>query len=122
MVPNEHEFALLWGHEPTDDAIIAAASAWGCGLIVTLGAEGTAATIDGRVVRTRPPSVAAIDTTGAGDAFVGALAYALGGGATLGEAIELGNRCGAFSTRSRGTQTSFPSREALDHAGDLQPR
>lgn len=122
VVPNEHEFELLWGQEPTDVEILAAAEAWGCGLIVTLGAEGTAATVDGRVIRSRPPSVAVVDTTGAGDAFVGALAYALGGGATLAEAIELGNRCGSLSTQARGTQTSFPSREAVQRSRSLQPQ
>lgn len=120
VVPNEHEFALLWGAEPVDAEILAASAAWGCGLIVTLGAEGTAATVDGEVVRNRPPKVRVTDTTGAGDAFVGALAHALGGGAAIVEAIEIGNRCGALSTQTRGTQTSFPTREALDRASDLQ--
>ncbi len=122
VVPNEHEFELLWGREPTDVEILAASAAWDCGLIVTLGAEGTAATVGGGVLRSRPPSVTVTDTTGAGDAFVGALAFALGGGAALAEAIELGNRCGAFSTRSRGTQTSFPSREAMGRTTHLQPQ
>lgn len=120
VVPNEHEFALLWGTEPTDAEILAASTAWSCGLIVTLGAEGTAATVNGEVVRSRPPSVVVTDTTGAGDAFVGALAHALGQGAAIGEAIEIGNRCGALSTQARGTQTSFPTREALDRASNLQ--
>jgi len=120
VVPNEHEFALLWGADPTDDELLAASTAWSCGLIVTLGAEGAAATVNGEVVRSRPPSVLVTDTTGAGDAFVGALAYALGQGAAIGDAIEIGNRCGALSTQARGTQTSFPTREALDRASDLQ--
>ncbi|MBA2517559.1 MAG: ribokinase [Solirubrobacterales bacterium] len=121
VVPNEHEFALLWGTEPTDEAILAAAAAWGCGLIVTLGAEGAAATVGGEVVRSRPPSVVVADTTGAGDAFVGGLAYALGLGLTIAAAIDFGNRCGALSTQALGTQTSFPTREALERASDLQP-
>ena len=120
VVPNEHEFALLWGAEPTDAEILAASAAWDCGLIVTLGAEGSAATVDGEVLRSRPPSVTPTDTTGAGDAFVGALACALGQGATIAEAVEMGNRCGALSTQVRGTQTSFPTREALDRASDLE--
>lgn len=122
VVPNEHEFALLWGTEPSDGEILAAAAAWDCGLIVTLGAEGAAATVGGEVVRSRPPSVTAVDTTGAGDAFVGAFACALAGDAGIGAAVELGNLCGALSTQVRGTQTSFPTREALDRASDLQPR
>ena len=117
VVPNEHEFALLWGAEPTDGAIIAAAEEWGCGLLVTLGAEGTAALVDGEVVRVTPPVVDVVDTTGAGDAFVGALACALATGEPVVAAIELGNRCAALSTQVRGTQVSFPSREAVETAG-----
>lgn len=122
VVPNEHEFDLLWGAEPADAEILAAAAAWGCELIVTLGAGGTAATAGDAVVRTRPPAVSVVDTTGAGDAFVGALAYALAAGEPLQAALDLGNLCGALSTEARGTQTSFPFREAIEEAQDLLSR
>jgi ribokinase len=64
--------------------------------------------IDGRVLRLGAPPAQAIDTTGAGDAFMGGFAYALSSGDPLLDAIALGNRCGALSTEKRGTQTSFP--------------
>lgn len=115
VVPNEHEFRLLWGATPSDEAILAAAAAWYCGLVVTLGEAGAAATQGGReVVRRSPPPVTPIDTTGAGDAFVGGLAYALAAGDSLDAALTLGNVCGALSTQARGTQASFPPREAVD--------
>ena len=85
--------------------------------MVTLGAEGTAALVDGEVVRVTPPVVDVVDTTGAGDAFVGAVACALATGEPVVAAIELGNRCAALSTQVRGTQVSFPSREAVEAAG-----
>lgn len=120
VVPNEHEFELLWGSKPTDAAILAAADAWACGLIVTLGAEGAAATVDGEVLRSLPPSVEVVDTTGAGDAFVGGLAYAFAAGMPVTAAVELGNVCGALSTERRGTQSSFPTREAVEQASNLE--
>ena len=83
------------------------------GLIVTLGAGGAATVIDGRVVRVDAPPAHTIDTTGAGDAFMGGLAFALSRGDTLLDAIALGNRCGALSTEKRGTQTSFPDGREL---------
>jgi ribokinase len=114
IVPNEHEFELLWGSKPTDEEIRAAAVHWGSGVIVTLGEEGAAASAGGEVVRRRPPRVQVNDTTGAGDAFVGGLAHALGTGMELAAAIELGNICGALSTESFGTQSSFPTRTAVE--------
>lgn len=113
VVPNEHEFQLLWGAAPSDAAVLAAAAAWRCGVVVTLGERGAAVTSDGGVVRREPPPVAPVDTTGAGDAFVGGFAHALAAGFPLAAALELGNACGALSTQALGTQTSFPSREAV---------
>ena len=122
IVPNEHEFELLWGRRPTDEEIKAAAAHWDCGVIVTLGEEGAAGTADGDVVRRRPPQVQVNDTTGAGDAFVGGLAHALGCGMDLAVAIELGNICGALSTESLGTQSSFPTKAAVERLSGHKSR
>jgi ribokinase len=58
-------------------------------------------------------SVKALDTTGAGDAFVGSLAYFLASGKSLTEAIKRSNRIAAISVQSSGTQTSFPEAKDL---------
>ncbi len=116
VVPNEHEFEMLWGAAPTDNELRAAAAKWNCGLIVTLGQEGAAATNGEEVIRLRPPLANVVDTTGAGDAFVGGLAYALGFGLSLRSAIELGNVCGSLSTEVRGSQCSFPNRQQVELA------
>lgn len=113
LTPNEIEFPSLFGEPPTDRALIDASRALEGGLIVTLGANGAATVIDGEVVRLSAPSVQTIDTTGAGDAFMGALAYSLSRGDALTDAIELANRCGAISTATLGTQPSFPYAEEV---------
>jgi ribokinase len=114
LTPNEGEFRTLFDADPGDDAALIAVAAASAGrLIVTLGAEGAATVIDGEVVRFAPPSVSPIDTTGAGDAFMGGLAYALSRGDSLADAILLGNRCGAVSTTSLGTQPSFPNADQV---------
>ena len=120
VVPNEHEFELLWGTPPSDAEILAAAASWGCGLVVTLGEHGAAAAVAGEVVRRRPPAVRPVDTTGAGDAFVGGFSVALAAGLPIAAAIEQGNACGALSTETRGTQTSFPTRAQLDGRAELE--
>ncbi len=113
LTPNETEFADLFGSPPDDAALVRAAASLSGGLVVTLGATGAATVIDGQVVRLKAPPADTVDTTGAGDAFMGGLAYALSRGDTLLDAIALGNRCGALSTEKRGTQTSFPSASEL---------
>ncbi len=114
LTPNEIEFQAVFHSNPAaDQALIEATDSLSGGLIVTLGANGAATMIDGEVVRFAPPSVQTVDTTGAGDAFMGALAYALSRGDSLPDAIELANRCGAMSTAAFGTQPSFPA------AGDV---
>jgi ribokinase len=76
---------------------------------VTLGARG-AALLDrnGVVQRVEAPAVEASDTTGAGDAFVGAFAYGLARGLDEIDAVRLGVRCASDSVQRAGTQRSFP--------------
>lgn len=83
----------------------------GTGLVVTLGAEGaTAITHAGEYVRVQAPTIAAVDTTGAGDAFVGGFAYALARGARPDVAVRVGCALATDSVRRPGTQKSFPER------------
>jgi ribokinase len=60
--------------------------------------------------------VQAVDTTGAGDAFIGSFASFLAGGAPEAEAIARANVYAALSTLSIGTQMSFVSREKFEAA------
>lgn len=117
LLPNETEFALLsGGRDPgSDDDLRAFAAEVGVRLLVTLGGEGVAlVAADGASVRRiAPPVVDAVDTTGAGDAFVGAFATALAAGRTELEAIALGNCCASDSVTRPGTQKSFPDRDRV---------
>ena len=115
LIPNQLEFASLargYGPGPVgvDDAISAVAAGSGVRLVVTLGADGAAICEDGvHVTRVPSPVVQAVDTTGAGDAFVGAFAYALARGLTAPVAADLGCRCASLSVTRSGTQVSFAS-------------
>jgi ribokinase len=96
-----------------------AADAWSCGVVVTLGGAGALLADSGRRSQTIPaPEVHAVDTTGAGDAFVGTFATALGAGLAPPEAVRLGCVAGALSVQRPGTQTSYPSAsEVVRQAG-----
>lgn len=114
VIPNELEFARLAGasSQATDDEIIAFAAATGTRVVVTMGSRGAALLgTDGVVRRIPATAVQAVDTTGAGDAFVGAFAFGLA--SRLGElqAVALGVRCASDSVLRPGTQSSFPGRE-----------
>ena len=85
----------------------AAAARFGRDVIVTIGPGGIVAVIGGRAVRAAPPPVAAVDSTGAGDALCGALAAALDRGETMTTALAEGVAAGALACRETGAQTSF---------------
>jgi ribokinase len=58
-------------------------------------------------------SVKPVDTTGAGDAFVGSLAFFIAMGKNIVEAMKRANRIAAISVQASGTQTSFPGVKEL---------
>jgi ribokinase len=105
LVPNEIEAAAL---APTMSAL----AALGPRVVVTLGERGASLLgADGEVVQIGAQQVNAVDTTGAGDAFVGAFAYGLATGMTEEAAVRLGCACATASVLRRGTQSSFLGRE-----------
>ncbi len=82
--------------------------------IVTLGTQGVLACEGTSTVHFPAFPVEAVDTTGAGDAFNGALAVALAAGGTWEEALPLANATAALACTKRGAQTSFPSRAQVE--------
>jgi ribokinase len=115
VMPNESEFAAMHpkGLDPTSDEIIAElAKNCKTRFAVTLGEAGAAfTTLDGEVHRVSAPKVKAIDTTGAGDALVGAFAVGLALGLSDEGAIKLGCVCASDSVTRLGTQSSYPPQE-----------
>ena len=118
--PNEPETELLTGM-PAGEGAARELLARGAGSVVlTLGERGTLVVErDAPAVEVPVDPVRAVDTTGAGDAFVGALATFLAAGRPLVEAAERANAVAALSVQGRGTQTSFPS--AADLPAGLLP-
>jgi len=81
------------------------ARGWSC---ATLGAQGAIALLDGEIVRILAPRVPVRDTTGAGDAFHGALALALAQGMAREPAVAYGVTAASLACRGLGGR-SFPS-------------
>lgn len=116
LIPNETEFAILAGldrFDPDDDGPIGTyARRVSPRLVLTLGARGAAIVgSDGHIDRVPATAVQALDTTGAGDAFVGAFAVGLAGGLNERAALRLAIACASDSVTRHGTQSSYASRE-----------
>jgi ribokinase len=83
-------------------------------VIVTLGERGALLTKASHAMHVPPFDVTPVDTTAAGDAFVGGFAVALAEGRILSEAVRWGNAAGALATTRMGAQPSLPVREAVE--------
>lgn len=83
-------------------------------VVVTLGGAGVFASTPSETIEQDAYAVEPVDTTGAGDAFVGAFATALGDGIALREALDVGNAAGALATTETGAAPSLPTRAAIE--------
>ncbi len=117
LVVNESEASALLGREVLGPEGARAAVAELVGrcrsVVVTVGAAGAVVGDAARVEHVVAEKVDVVDTTGAGDAFTGALAAALSSGCDLVAAVGVGVRAGTFAVQRPGAQASFP------HAVDL---
>ena len=114
LTPNEREACVLSG--VTDSAEAAGVLVrGGVGtVVVTRGAEGAVISRGKEVIPVPAFVVEAVDSTGAGDAFNGALACALAEGMPIEAAVEMAAAAGALATTGRGAQTALPTRSEID--------
>jgi len=118
LIVNETEarqLAAQLGLAESDPEIIGArlAADFVAHCIVTLGAEGVAAYSKAGTHRLPAQAVEVVDTTAAGDAFVGGFAAALHQGVPMEAALAQGVVAGGLACRKLGAQTSLPSREEI---------
>ena len=119
LVPNEHELAQLAGAEPGErtpaELAALARSVASCAVVVTLGARGALVVPpEGGVLLQAPPAVTAVDTTGAGDCFCGALAQALATDPDLPAAVRFAVAAAALSTTGPGARGALPDAAAAE--------
>jgi ribokinase len=120
LIPNSTELARLVGTTPpsTPEEVAHAAARLDtdAALVVTLGGDGAVIVEAGQVEHVSAPRVEAIDPTGAGDAFCGALAGSLSRGESLGAAVRRAVAAGALATTRPGAQGAMPTAEELERA------
>ena len=113
IIPNETEFRELHGELPTSDEVLKSFRQ-GKNSIVTLGSQGAVyISAEGQLTKVSAPKVTAVDTTGAGDAFVGTFAYSLASGNDPVTAMTLGIKVASLSVTRKGAQSSYPNQAEI---------
>jgi ribokinase len=115
LIPNEHEAAVLAGRDgaPGQLAELLSEQRGGAAVIVTAGGDGCYVATGGPADHLPSPRVAVADTTGAGDAFIGALAVRLRDGDDLRDAAAYAVRAAALSVTRPGTMPAYATAEEL---------
>lgn len=122
LVPNASEAQALTGEiEPLNAARVLAARS-GAPVVVTLGPQGAIVVDEGAAETVPAPLMEAVDTTGAGDTFAGALAAELAAGSALIDAVRFAVRAASISVTVAGARGGMPSRAEVEAglSGDSQ--
>jgi ribokinase len=125
LVPNEGEAAQIDGRpvETVAEAMDCASRLHTLGIecvIITLGAQGCVVADERPARHHAGHPMAAIDTTGAGDAFIGCLAASLATGRSRDQSIRRALLYSALSTTKRGAQASYPESQEFERAWNAQ--
>lgn len=111
LTPNEHEQTLLFASvDGTEQELENLKEK----CIVTKGSKGVMIYNNGESIEIPSIKVEAVDTTGAGDSFNGALATALCEGLDIEEACRFANVVGAISVTKLGAQTGMPTKKEVE--------
>ena len=107
FIPNEIEFEEIYGDIFNENNLLLFAKNVDTNVVVTLGEKGCAYIKNNSVKIMKADSVKAVDTTGAGDAFVGAFSFALASKLDIEECLELALQKATDSVTKKGTQSSY---------------
>ena len=122
LVMNEHEARFLLGEKAiSDDSACRLLKLGPVSAVVTLGAAGAILATGEGTEHFPAPKVKIVDTTGAGDAFIGALAAKLAEDVPLEEAVSYAVLVGAVAVTREGAQDSLPSPEGIEKLRRIEP-
>lgn len=113
VTPNEHELRVLTGLDDSEQAAHRLATMTAGSVVATLGPRGAVLVTASETWQVPAPTVAAVDTTGAGDTFNGALASRLALGEGLLAAAPYAVAAASLSTERRGAREGMPQLTAM---------
>lgn len=118
VIPNEFEAGILTGISQNTDADARAAidvlRDMGCGnVLITLGKRGSAYLVDGKLHRTGVFDVPVVDTTAAGDSFIGGLCTKFCEGASIDDAVYYATATSAMTIGRSGASVSIPTADEV---------
>ncbi len=114
LLANAGEAAALTGERDPAASAERLSAMTGRPAIVTLGERGALLNVEGETQLLPAPAVTAVDTTGAGDAFTGALAAELARGTAIEQAARFGVVAASLSVTRRGARAGMPRREQVE--------
>lgn len=120
VVLNETEAAYLTGIDVNKDiseTFITLAKRGVKRSIITLGEKGSVAYIDNQLTQVSAVKVTAVDTTAAGDSYVGAVATSLAQGKSIFDAMKYASKVSAITVTRKGAQNSIPTCEEVEEFG-----
>jgi len=125
LIPNETELSLLTGlpvndMNSTEWAARALLEIGAKNVIVTMGSNGALIVTNSQVTHIETYTVNVVDTTAAGDAFIGGFAAAFLQDKSLEEVVRYGCACGALATTKFGAQPSLPRKEEVQRFMSLR--
>ncbi|PDV86059.1 ribokinase [Rhizobium sp. H4] len=115
IIVNEDEAEALSGWLGCEPSARSLSEALDTGVLRTMGGEGAEASINGEKVAVQALPVKAVDTTAAGDCFVGVLAAALDRGLSLNAAMRRASKAAAIACTRPGSQSSIPRKDETDN-------
>jgi sugar/nucleoside kinase (ribokinase family) len=115
--PNEREGRLMTGESEPEAVLRTFDEAGLRGVALKLGEQGSLLLYQREIIRCAPHAVAPVETTGAGDSFNAGFIFAWLQGESPMRRLQLGNVCGALSTRGHGGIATFPTRDEIWEGG-----
>ena len=114
LVPNEHELEALSGKVDILSACKELLLKGAKNIIVTLGEKGSVLVNKDEYIKVEPHKVYAVDTTAAGDSYLGALVTKLSKGKPIVEAMEFASKCSSLTVTKKGAIVSLPHLDDLE--------
>ena len=113
LVPNEHELEALSGEKDPIKGARVLLEKGAKNVIVTLGEKGSVLVTKDRVFQVAPYKVNAVDTTAAGDSYLGALVHMLSEGSSIEDAMVFASKCSSITVTRKGAIIALPKKNEV---------